>query len=559
MVVVVPALEAALRQPGFAAYDEETPVALAQAWREGRPLDLIWGQGNLHRALCAASVWLLGPSLRSLRLPSLLATTLEGPLLLLWLRPRLGERAALWACLAQWVGTAALLRARMVCSPALLPCVFLAHAVWLDRCRRPWQQALFGLSVCAWLLDYDAWLLAAAVLLGWWLAKPAQRHPGKAAVGVVVGLLALGLAAILSPGVAGWARTCRAFLLPDRAVLAEAWGNLRALLSPGPRLPFSGVGGWPWPAPWIWPLVLLGCVPALRRWPSLALLLLVGVAPLVLAGTATEPHRMELAHLGLATLAGAGAARLWRWRWGPAALACLLALGLATESAAFWTRDPAGCRLAYGRSQDELAAAGWLRAHAPAQGWTLLDGLGPWDDAAWRLLLDARGVPRGAGPAVAMLPWDYQPGLRGLHGTALALGGDGSGVVLFFPDAAGQARLESVGALTAPLARLALTSQPQALAEACHGWLDGPGHGDPWARSVAWELWLHASLQDRQVDLRGVDAMLAEPLVSGWGPDVLSKELASSDPARAGRCAAKALQVDPRRGAWTQAQRVARF
>ncbi|HXC63402.1 MAG TPA: hypothetical protein VNZ67_03540, partial [bacterium] len=77
LLALLPALEAALRQPGFAAYDEETPVALAQAWREGQALGLIWGQGNLHRALCAASVGLLGPSLWALRLPALLAVLLE--------------------------------------------------------------------------------------------------------------------------------------------------------------------------------------------------------------------------------------------------------------------------------------------------------------------------------------------------------------------------------------------------------------------------------------------------------------------------------------------------
>ncbi|HXB98739.1 MAG TPA: hypothetical protein VNZ54_11850, partial [bacterium] len=65
--------------------------------------------------------------------------------------------------------------------------------------------------------------------------------------------------------------------------------------------------------------------------------------------------------------------------------------------------------------------------------------------------------------------------------------------------------------------------------------------------------------QDRQVDLAGVDALLREPLVSGWAPDLLAQELASTDPARARRCAALALRVDPRRGAWTPEERRARF
>ena len=118
-----------------------------------------------------------------------------------------------------------------------------------------------------------------------------------------------------------------------------------------------------------------------------------------------------------------------------------------------------------------------------------------------------------------------------------------------FPDARSLSRLDQVRALSTPLSSLALRDQPRDLAALCHAWLAAPGHADPWARTVAWELWLHASLQTRQVDLGGVDALLREPLVSGWAPDALAKELAARDPALAGRCAALALRVDPRRAA----------
>jgi hypothetical protein len=557
-LALLPALEAQWRQPGLGAYDEESVAALCQARREGQALGLALGHGTLFNALCVGLCRLLGPSLGCLRLPALLAVLAEGPLLYLWLKPRLGERAALWACLAQWAGTAALLRARMASPPALLPCVFLAHALWLDRLRRPWQHALFGASVCVWLLDYDAWALAAVVLLGWWLWAPARRHPRRALALAAACAAGLALAAAGNAAVLAGLRGAWDFLGPESPVTAQVWGNLAGLLGGGPRLPFSGVGSWPWPAPWIWPLALWGALPALRRWKSLGLLLLAGAAPLAMARTDMEPHRLALLHLGLAAMAGVGAADLWPRRWAPALLAALLALGTVAETRAFWNRDPEACGLAYGRSRNQMAAADWLARHAPAQGWDVVDGLGPWDDAAWRFLLDSRGVPRGPGREVGVLPDDYQPALRGLSATAMEFG-NGGGILLVFPDAPGLARMKEVRGWSAPLSGLALRAQPRDLAALCHAWLDAPGHGDPWARTVAWELWLHASLQARQVDLGGVQAMLAEPLVSGWAPDILAHELRDSNPALAQQLGAKAVRVDPRRSGWSETARLARY
>ena len=207
-------------------------------------------------------------------------------------------------------------------------------------------------------MDYDAWALAAVVLLGWWLWEPARRHPRRAALLLGAAAAGLALAALSNPAIGSGMGAAWDFLGPESSVAAEAWANLRGLLGGGPRLPFSGVGGWPWPAPWIWPLAAWGALPALRRWKGLWLLLLAGALPLALARTAMEPHRLELLHLGLAVFAGVGAAELWPRRWAPALLAVLLALGAAAELGAFWDRDPQACRLAYGRSQNQLAAAG---------------------------------------------------------------------------------------------------------------------------------------------------------------------------------------------------------
>lgn len=191
-----------------------------------------------------------------------------------------------------------------------------------------------------------------------------------------------------------------------------------------------------------------------------------------------------------------------------------------------------------------------------------MDGLGPYDDAVFRLLLDARRVPRQGGQPVVLVHWDYLPGaIQAGIGSLRAIGAHGdSAVFLGVPNPTQLARLRALRAQLRPLNQaLRHDSPPAAFRALSAAWLRAPGHSDPWARTVAWEQWLHASLQDRHVDLGGVRAMLSEPLVSGWAPDVLAAELRVTDPALAARCAAKAVATDPRRARWTEVQRTARY
>jgi hypothetical protein len=560
LILAAAAYDALRLHPGFAAYDEEGPLGLAQAWREGGALSWGFGKGSLHRALVALAMGAFGPGQLSPRLPALLAVALEGPLLFLWARPRLGARAALWSALALGVGTAALMRARMLVVPALLPALFLAHAVWLDRLRRPWQHACFGLSLALWLLDYDGWLLGVAVLLPLWLAPLRARRPRAFAAGAAAAALAL--AALLGPAVAAWWRTRSAVSWADGGPMAWVAQNTASLLGGGHRLAFSGVEGWPWPAPWTWPLTLLGLAPLARRWPASLWLALVGALPLALLHSGAEAHRMALLQVALALAAGVGAALLLArpgWRVLPF---LLLAGGGVAELNAFLTRDPAAFQAAYGRSQDLMAAARWMQAQAPPQGWDLVDGLGPFDDATFRAYLDARGVRHHGGRPVALLHQDYLPaalgaGIKPVQGISSSAG---HAVFLAFPDPAQAQRLRSIRAQLEPLTlAIRASAHPAELSALCAAWLRAPGHDDPWARTVAWEQWLHASLQSRLVDTGGVTALLGEPLVSGWAPDVLAQELQASQPGLAQRCRDKAVAVDPRRRDWSLDQRLARY
>ncbi|HTB33223.1 MAG TPA: hypothetical protein VK842_00015, partial [bacterium] len=157
---------------------------------------------------------------------------------------------------------------------------------------------------------------------------------------------------------------------------------------------------------------------------------------------------------------------------------------------------------------------------------------------------------------------DYLPG-------ALAAGiapiqefstGPGHSLFLVFPGAVQARRLRLLSGQLRPINEAIRGSgHPADLEALCAAWLRAPGHADPWARTVAWEQWLHASLQTRQVDLGGVRALLGEPLVSGWAPDVLANELQATQPALAQALRAKAVRVDPRRAAWGEERRLARY
>ncbi|HTB21154.1 MAG TPA: hypothetical protein VK914_00455 [bacterium] len=550
----------AIFRPGFAAYDEESFLDQIQAWREGHPLILRFGLGSLYRGLGVLLVQAGGPHLFLLRLPALAAVLAEACLLYFWLRDKIGERGALWAALADLVCTATFARGASLLAASLMPAAFLLGVVACERLRRPWQSALWGLAVGFMLLDYEGWAGALLFLVpyaAWlWRERPGLR-PAAAFGLVAAGTLVLGL----SPDLLKHIQARGALSSPDAGFISQAWTNLRLLLSRGDRMAISAAANQPWPSPWIWPLLVLGAWPAFRRFPWLAWLLACGSLALGLVDTNFEPHRLCLALLALGACAGAGASLLWKSRWGRVLCLALLAWGASSEIRAWNSMSAAKLQLTYASSVELEQSALWLAQHQPAGGWDVISGLGSHDDGAFRFLLDQAGVEAHGKTPVALIYWDYQPGLKALApGRAVVLG-DYQPVLLFLPQAKDAARLDAVSASLRGL-RWALVSQSPSVVQRLDAlWLQAkdPAHQDPWARTVVWEQWLFSSLLLRKVDLDGVEQMLKEPMVCGWAPDVLAKELQPSNPALAQRLREKAEAIDPRRKAMSQEQRIARY
>jgi MYXO-CTERM domain-containing protein len=538
---------AALFRPGYSNYDDCSTLDQVQFWREGGSLDIRFAHSSLHRALCALLVRAGGPHLYLLHLPAMAAVLLESVLLFAWLKGRLGERAALWAALADLVCAATFTRAGSLLAVSLMPALFLAHALALERARERWQAGLLGLSGALVLLDYEGWPGALCLLVPYafwaWRGRPGLRP--AALLGAAAGA-AIVLA--LTPDLGPIFHTRAALSAPGGGYAGQVWTNLGHLLGGGHRLAISAPEGHPWPPPWIWPLALLGAAPAVRRWPILALFLALGCLPLAMDNTDYEPHRLCLAYLMLAAFTGAGAALLWRRAWGRWLCLLLLMFGAADETLA-WVRVPeAFLELSYGPSLDREAAVAWLGANAPAGGWDLISGLGPDYDGNIRFLMDQAGVGGGGRVPVALVTWNYRPALEGLAAAAPARSfGSFHPLLLFFPAPESAARLRRVGASLADIHAARHGASSEAILRVSARWLGDPAHRDPWARTVAWDNWLLAGLQMRSLDPGGLRRMLAEPLVCAWAPDELAQVLAPRDPVLALRFREKAEAIEPRR------------
>jgi hypothetical protein len=558
----------AIFRPGYALYDEEGLLDQVQGWREGHALILRFGWASLYRGLDVLLVAAGGPHLFLLRLPAMLAVLAEAGLLYFWLRDKVGERAAVWAALADLVCTATFARGASLLGSCLLPAAFLLGAVCCERLRRPWQAALWGLAAGLMLLDYEGWTGALIFLVpyAYWRWKPGSGASGLRAAGMLGLAAGAALVLSLSPDIVSHVQGRGMVSTPDAGFFMQAWSNLGLLLSwGGDRMAISGAAMHPWPPPWIWPLLLLGTVAALRGFPWLAWLLVCGGLPLGLVNTNYEPHRLCLALLALGACAGAGAALLWRRAyWGRILCLALLVYGAADEIHAWTSMSPAKLQLTYGTSVDLEQAALWLAQNEPPGGWDVISGLGSHNDGAFRFLLDQDGVDSRGKTPVALIYWDYRPGLRtlgprgGSPGRALGIG-TYHPILLLMPGPTDAARLRAVSDSLVDL-RWTQISQPLAvMARDDAQWLQSPQHRDPWGRTVAWEQWLFASLLQRKVELGGVHQMLSEPLVCAWAPDVLAKELQPHDPALALRFREKAEAIDPQRRAMSQEERIARY
>lgn len=541
-------VDAQWMHPGWAAYDEEAQLDLLQAWRHGQSLPWRPFVGALHRALLIASQGLLGPGQAAWRLPAILGLIAQTVLLLAWLRPRLGDRAALWAGLALLGCGSTFSQGRSLLAFSLFPTLLLAHAVALDRLRRGWSQGLFWLSAGLCIVDYEGWLLALGFLAILWAWRHGQG-PGWAGrwawslAGLGIGL------ALAGAGRMDWSQhlAVRADLAHGPLWASHAADNLKSLLLGGLRLPFAGASGQVWPPLWIWPLLPMGAAIVWRSMPSACLLLAIGSTPLLALGSAAEPQRFSLALLALCAMAGAGAALAWRERRLRAVLLALLFIGPGWEALTWARRDPALMQRAYGRSQALEAAARWMRREAPAGGWQLIDRLGPYDDGAFRLMLDARGVESNGGAPLALVHQDYAPGLRSLEGRAAVFGAAPQGVILFLPSPRSAERLRSIRAELEPLRPLWLHGLAIAERDGSLAWLQSRPGADPWARTVAWERWMHADLLLNSADPAAMKAAFKEPLVSGWVFDAAADALQEAEPLTAEALRRRADGIDPRR------------
>jgi hypothetical protein len=537
-----------LLRPGFGGYDEEGQLDLQQLWREQGLTQWHLGQGCLHRGLLHLLLTALGPAqcwLSLLRLPTLLAMLAAAGLLEMALRPRLGRRASLWASLAWLCSTVTWSLGGALLSVGLFPAVFLLHWLALERLRRPWQALAWGISAGLWCLDYEGWLGALMVLLP--LAVALHRRSPWLLLALAAGM-AGSLAACFPPG------QVHAYFFSRAGVsafngppLPETLGwNLRSLLGGGARVLFSDTPRSPWPGAWTWPLIGVGAAAALRRLPALGWLALVGALPLAMPFTGAEPHRLLMLQMALAAAAGAGAARVWDWPWGKAALAALLCLAVVSGAWAWCSPGPA-LDTSMGASWDQDRAARWMAENAPPQGWDYIDRLSPWEDGAFRLRLASLKVHVRQGVPIALVHWDYLPGLAGAHGRLVPFThGAGPGCYLFLPGPADAARFHQIHrdlALWMPPMLDSLTERQARLRQA----LTAPGLKDPWTRTALWEAWLTIALQFNRLSAGDVAAAEKERPVSGWLWDALAEKLRFSDPAAAVDLEARSDRLDPRR------------
>ena len=543
-------LQYLLLQPGFVGYDEQGVLDQVQSWLEGGHLNYSFGQAG---PLLLGLGWLTrlaGPSLSLLHLPYLMAALAQGPLLYLWLRERVGERAALWSALAILVNAMTFTQGRSLLAPELCPSLFIGLLWAADACESGAQAFLWGAATASLLFLYEGWALAGLALLPYAAAQWPRRRSAWAALGGALVLLAL---AATSRGIwAGYAVSRAAHSLPAHGpAWAQGWQNLVALGSSGVRMPFSAVPGLRLPPLWTWPLVVLGLPLAWRHWKALGWLLLAVVPALMLAGTDQEPHRLYPLWTALAVLAGLGAARLWQWRpgWGPAACLALVTVGMAVEVSGWVLLDPTTRSLSYGYADNLQECARYLARTAPPQGWEVIDGLCGSPDQAFRFVLDEARVPRRpGGQPVALVYWDDRPALTGLDGLIQPISTGGiRPLYLFFPAPRTVPRLHAIAAWLAPLHRAQLHERPSFLYAMVRRALDDPACRDPWVRTILWEAWFDAARGSGQWEPAAAERGLREHLLSGLSYDIAADIVHWNDLPAAYALQARALKADPRR------------
>ena len=544
-----------LWHPGAAWPDELlTNLALLQESKEGRALPLSFAKGCFHRALLVLFQG-GGTSLARLHWPAFAAFFAENLALYAIARRALSERAAAFALLVNAIAAFSILRLRSLLSYSISAAeltLLLALLPELSKLRlplRPLAALAFGLAASLLLLDYEGWLLALPVLLLVGCSQPGEER-------LDMRWLALGSALGLAT-VAGlsWSELPDYFAIRlSHSGIQESSGLQRlpqALLSfvlGGQSLPFAGVSHWGAIPRWAWPGLTAGLFLAWRQQRAWLGWALIGSLPLLSYHSAVEPQRLIIAWPAFCLIGGLGfdAILARGGRAGLALICALLVFGVGSEAKAFlYSQDGPGAA-ALLPSQQAMQAGRILAAAGPVQ---VLCDLDNDSGASLRFILDAAGVKRQAGAAMAALvPWEYAYQLEH-HGQFVLLStSPGPAPLLrYYPDAPMASRLAAVDArlhgIWQRLPRYALRQRRRILRSE----LETDPRMDPWQRSALFEAALGASFLIGEFPRDLVDEMSNKDLVSVSGLLWAVNRIGPLDALAGQALKDRAFLLDPRR------------
>jgi hypothetical protein len=544
--------DAGVLHPGVESWDPVAAVGAAAGLLQGQPQPFRLGGGWLQLHAMAAAMAAFGSGPVALRLPNLAAFLVESLLLWRLAKAWAGPLAGLGALAVNSLAAATWLRLRLPLAYMAVPAELLA-GLWLLEGGAAWRGLALGAMAGLGLADYEGWAVALPVLAVAWAVRPASSRP-KAGWVLAAGLAVAAAVAAgthayassyvytrLGHGQAGpgwlseWFRgTWRYF---------SGWGQADQLLGSLPAFPY-----------WALPLLLAGALAGgPRRW-ALAGWILLGLAPLGLAGTVAEANRAVVAWPALCLCSGLGLAALARRaprRWALLLCCAGIAVGAAAEGGAYAAMQDRADALSrsYWRRLD--AAAGVLRQRGQGRPLRILSGLdwraapelglraglpeGGQDAETWALL-PREYVPRHPDPSWGLWIPERDPELPGAELWLLRLAPAQAQVF-----AARNQWLEGFRRRSGPAAN-ALS-----VLAAASSALRDPGLRDPWLRRALIDLYLHTVMQSQQDPAQCLPLLLAQPSLSSWQAAIAAQALAPTDPRRALALAEQSLRDDPDR------------
>lgn len=522
LVPLLATLDWARFHPGWAKVDENSVFVTLDQWRRLGMLPWRPTGGSLHH-LCMILGGRLWVGLAGVHAPATVAVTAEALLLFAVVRRLAGERAALWATLADLISAFTVMRARSLLSFSLLPCEWLL-LVWLFlRHDSPKARFLVGALATAWVFDYELWLAGVPWLLAAaWLHESRARARWSLTAGVVLGMLLI--AALRADYLRAWWLQRNAVTLPHDSGTAGWYAvhNLRAFFLGGQVFPYIHPSGHEVFPAWAWPGLGLGLALAWRRWRRGFLFMAAALTPLLLRSPGLEPQRALLAWPLLCGFCGWGfAAGLDRLdgqagHWARRASTLLLLLPLAGAGREAVAYKGSLDRIHAGLYGTAAAQCALLEARRGDPGRPpLLASLDQHDSAALRYL-DPGADPGNAADAVAVVPDYWRGAMAGwpgrweeVHGP----GGEGS-LSLFHPAGEALPRLERANRDLQTVWDRLRPGMKQANVAVLRAALDGPGCQDPLVRSALWSELLEALDDDGQLQDADIRAVLLERLPS---------------------------------------------